>query len=109
MEVIKILNDPSSLGDQADIQVHVCMYVCMLTEPNFQHLARMSQNRTYEDHIILQAISQSIQVQLLIVSSSNDRTTLITPTGTTLLNPKPHPSYYPVIRPSNSLVLTASD
>ena len=78
-DVISYLQGHSHLGNGGCWNESLC-------EARPSYLARMAKEHEYGDQITLQAISQLFNIQILIVSTLNDGTTLISSTGEPVLN-----------------------
>lgn len=77
---VNYLRDNNHLGQQTQVTWHECLQD---ENPN-NYLFRMSQDGVYGDHIILQAVSQIYQRQILVLSSLNGGTTVISHFGVAL-------------------------
>ncbi|XP_041480373.1 uncharacterized protein LOC121427867 [Lytechinus variegatus] len=71
-EVIRFLASNTYLGNGRE-------WTAFLTEVPEDYLARMSSNGSYGDHLTLQAIADIFHIQILVISSLNGGTTLISP------------------------------
>lgn len=75
--IINYLVANTHLGEQSDISWHDLL----LNETPLEYLNRMSNDGTYGDQITLQAAAEIFNIQIVIISSLNEGTTLIRPDG----------------------------
>ncbi|XP_041480354.1 uncharacterized protein LOC121427848 [Lytechinus variegatus] len=71
-EVVRFLASNTYLGNGRE-------WTAFLTEVPEDYLARMSSDGSYGDHLTLQAIADIFHIQILVISSLNGGTTLISP------------------------------
>lgn len=76
-EVVSFLRQTPELGGRLSSE---CWWNSVLERPDL-YLSRMARNYEYGDQVTLQAISQLFNIQIVVVSTMNSATTLISPDG----------------------------
>lgn len=81
-EVVTFLSETPRLGSS---DFGGCWWDSILEQPEM-YLARMPREFEFGDQITLQAMSQLYNVQIIVVSTMNSATTLISPSGSSVLS-----------------------